>query len=181
MLKTWLSPSSPHSPSVEYHVPVPPVVAVAPSERIQVESVTDDNDAGAAAYQLARLRQNQFHQSRILVDLGRQPESLLAGLDRIKSTVSSRDLKRSPIAGAFCLPREFNERCLSPSPGRAQLDLACLSRYRIFMTVINWPGIVSRMGILPELQDPRFRGDDVTFAATLWPLYKGTVYLHPPI
>src|SRR5216117_356027 len=56
----------------------------------------------------------------------------LAGLERIKSGVTSRLAKRSPIFGASRLPRSFKGRSLSGNAGSSRLDLAWRTRNSVF-------------------------------------------------
>ena len=59
----------------------------------------------------------------------------LAGLDKIKSGITSRFANRLPIFGASRLPRSLNGRSLSGNAVSSQLDFAWRMRNSVFMAV----------------------------------------------
>src|ERR1700737_1125105 len=64
----------------------------------------------------------------------------LAGLDRIRSGVTSRFANLLPIFGAPRLPRSFNYRSLSGNAVSSQLDFAWRMRNSVFMQYPAGPG-----------------------------------------
>src|ERR1700716_3886353 len=64
----------------------------------------------------------------------------LAGLERIRSGVTSRFANLLPIFGASRLPRSFNDRALSGNAVSSQLDFAWRMRNSVFMQYPAGPG-----------------------------------------
>jgi hypothetical protein len=65
-------------------------------------------------------------------------EALFAGLDKMRSGLTFNFLRMVPINGALLRPRLFRGLSKSSKLGYFQLDLACLTRYMVFMICIQW-------------------------------------------